>query len=114
MARVPITVLGFRCERCSHEWLPRGQSALEPRVCPKCKSPYWNRPRNSPPMTYERFRDVISKTLRKHGSMTWTELRTTARLPQLFPNNGWVRRLERDINLNRTRDTHGIVTWSKD
>ena len=23
MPRVPITVMGYRCERCSHEWIPR-------------------------------------------------------------------------------------------
>ena len=23
MARVPITVMGFRCDRCAHEWIPR-------------------------------------------------------------------------------------------
>lgn len=27
-----------------HEWVPR-DTENEPRVCPKCKSPYWNRPR---------------------------------------------------------------------
>jgi predicted Zn-ribbon and HTH transcriptional regulator len=41
MAKVQLW--GFRCERCEHEWLPRGDK--EPRVCPKCKSPYWDRPR---------------------------------------------------------------------
>jgi len=38
---------GCRCERCGHEWLPRQGRADEPRVCPKCKSPYWNRPRKT-------------------------------------------------------------------
>ena len=42
MARIRIEVDGYRCERCSHEWVPR--RAEEPRVCPACKSPYWNRP----------------------------------------------------------------------
>jgi predicted Zn-ribbon and HTH transcriptional regulator len=42
MARVMLA--GFRCERCGHEWVPRDKSQ-EPRVCPKCKSPYWDRPR---------------------------------------------------------------------
>jgi hypothetical protein len=27
-----------------HEWLPRDKDQ-EPRVCPKCKNPYWNTPR---------------------------------------------------------------------
>ena len=47
MAKVKMTVWGYRCERCGHEWLPRQQDGPEPRVCPKCKSPYWNRPRQS-------------------------------------------------------------------
>jgi hypothetical protein len=41
---VPILVMGFRCLRCAHEWVPR-QFKPEPKVCPKCKSPYWNRQR---------------------------------------------------------------------
>lgn len=40
---VSITLQGYRCERCKHEWLPKGKEA--PMVCPKCKSPYWSRPR---------------------------------------------------------------------
>ena len=35
---------GFRCERCGHEWVP-AEKGTTPRVCPKCKSPYWDRPR---------------------------------------------------------------------
>ena len=31
-----------RC-RCGHEWLPRGDE--RPRVCPKCKSANWDRPK---------------------------------------------------------------------
>lgn len=42
--RVPITLLGYRCERCAHAWVPR-ESTSSPKVCPKCKSPYWNTPR---------------------------------------------------------------------
>lgn len=53
MAKVQLTVWGWRCERCEHEWIPR--ESQEPRVCPKCKSPYWNRPRkekqDKPPAT---------------------------------------------------------------
>ena len=29
--------------RCSHEWLPRNRSE-RPRVCPRCKSPNWDKP----------------------------------------------------------------------
>ena len=114
MARVPITVMGYRCERCSHEWIPRGNAEQEPSVCPKCKSPYWNRPRRkaTPMMTYEEFRDKIQQTLRELGTLTWTEIRTTAKLPEKFPNNKWVRRMEQDIRLKREKDSHGIIKWS--
>jgi len=37
---VPLT--GCRC-RCGHEWLPREPE--KPRVCPKCKSANWDRPK---------------------------------------------------------------------
>ncbi len=46
MAKVKMTVWGWRCERCAHEWLPRN-TTQDPKVCPKCKSPYWNTPRRS-------------------------------------------------------------------
>jgi hypothetical protein len=111
MAKIPITVMGYRCERCAHEWVPNGEK--EPRVCPKCKSPYWNTPRKAAPMlTYEEFRDQIQETLRGTVSLTWTEIRTKAKLPQAFPNNKWVHRLEGDIRLKRVKDSHGIIKWS--
>jgi len=43
MGRVEKTVTFNVCERCQHEWYPRG--AATPTVCPKCKSPYWDKPR---------------------------------------------------------------------
>lgn len=45
MAR--ITVEGYRCERCDHEWVPRETTEGDPTICPYCKSPYWNKPRLS-------------------------------------------------------------------
>jgi predicted Zn-ribbon and HTH transcriptional regulator len=47
MPIVEIRVKGFKCERCGHEWVPNNINT-EPRVCPKCKSPYWNTPRRRP------------------------------------------------------------------
>jgi predicted Zn-ribbon and HTH transcriptional regulator len=38
-----ISIPGFKCERCGYEWV--GRSKNEPKVCPKCKSPYWNTPK---------------------------------------------------------------------
>jgi predicted Zn-ribbon and HTH transcriptional regulator len=112
MPRVPITVMGYRCERCSHEWIPK-DVAREPAVCPKCKSPYWDRQRRRPAsmLTYEDFRDKIRQTLKQSGPLTWTEIRTIAKLPEKFPNNTWVRRLEQDIALKRNKDGNGIFKW---
>ena len=114
MPRVPITVMGYRCIRCDHEWIPRGTSEEEPSVCPKCKSPYWDRPKKKAEamMTYEVFRDKIQRTLKQAGSaLTWTEIRTIAKLPEKFPNNKWVHRMEQDIGLKRNKDAHGIIKW---
>ena len=44
MPRIRIEVEGFRCARCGHEWVPRGTGG-DPRVCPRCKSPFWDRDR---------------------------------------------------------------------
>ncbi len=115
MARVPITVMGYRCERCCHEWIPKNDRI--PKVCPnqRCHSAYWDSPKKSSPMlTYESFRDSVQKVLKGSGPITWTEIRTTAKVPQAFPNNKWVRRLEQDISLKRNKDTHGIIKWTLD
>ena len=112
MGRVPITVMGYRCERCAHEWIPRGDHDGDPKQCPGCKSALWETPKRTSSMTsYESFRDEIREAL-KGGALTWTEIRTTAKLPQMFPNNQWVRRLEDDIALQRLKDAHGIIHWS--
>lgn len=63
-------------------------------------------------MSYEDFRDTIQKTLQDAGKpLTWTEVRTTAKLPQAFPNNQWVHRMEKDIGLKREKDKHGVIHW---
>lgn len=42
-----VLLPGYRC-RCGHEWLARNKGE-RPRVCPKCKSPNWDRPKRSAP-----------------------------------------------------------------
>ncbi len=37
-----FTLPKAKCERCGHGWTPRQR---EIKVCPKCKSPYWDRKR---------------------------------------------------------------------
>ncbi|MCK4730412.1 MAG: hypothetical protein KAT28_03775 [Candidatus Aenigmarchaeota archaeon] len=34
----------YVCERCNHKWIARNKKE-KPKVCPKCKSPYWDTPR---------------------------------------------------------------------
>jgi hypothetical protein len=110
MSRVPITV-GFRCERCSHEWVPRGSTEDEPRVCPGCRSPWWSRPKKAM-MPYDEFKARVVQVIRTVGQpLTWTEIRTAAKLPQLFPNNQWVHRLEKDAGLHRQRSSNGVIHW---
>jgi hypothetical protein len=113
VARVPITVMGFRCDRCGHEWIPRRMED-EPRVCPnpKCHSPWWNQPSKKARMSYEDFKTKIVSALIPAGKpLTWTEIRTVAGLPQLFPNNQWVHQLEKDVGLIRRRESDGIIHW---
>lgn len=47
MPKVRITLDGWRCTRCDHEWVPRhyyreSGEMVPPKVCPNCKSPYWD------------------------------------------------------------------------
>ena len=39
-----IKVYECKCERCKHEWITMTEEL--PVVCPKCKSPYWDKPLN--------------------------------------------------------------------
>ena len=47
--KIRIEVNAFKCLRCSHRWIPRvsmeeleGQIKEKPRICPDCKSAYWD------------------------------------------------------------------------
>lgn len=40
MPRAKIVVDGWRCTRCGYEWIPKKKGL--PRVCARCKSPYWD------------------------------------------------------------------------
>lgn len=45
MGEIDLHLKGYRCERCGHEWIPRKKDMPIPTICPKCKSPYWNKPK---------------------------------------------------------------------
>ena len=40
--KITVKVIKNKCERCGHEWIPRKKDV---RICPKCKSPYFDIPR---------------------------------------------------------------------
>lgn len=44
-----MIIQGYKCRRCGHHWSPRNGSGYRdrshPRHCPKCGTPYWDRPR---------------------------------------------------------------------
>jgi len=44
MGEIIIKTEGYKCERCGHEWVPRNKEE-SPIICPKCKTPYWNKPK---------------------------------------------------------------------
>ena len=35
-------VTGYRCLRCTHEWVRRPLTDERPRQCPRCKSASWD------------------------------------------------------------------------
>jgi predicted Zn-ribbon and HTH transcriptional regulator len=54
-----VQVQGFKCERCGHVWAPRqaldnGKPVRLPKVCPKCKSAWWDVPKKKKPGSVER------------------------------------------------------------
>jgi hypothetical protein len=63
-------------------------------------------------MTYDDFKGKVADILyRERAPLTWTEVRTKANLPQAYPNNQWVHRMETDIGLVRRRESDGIIHW---
>ena len=46
MGKSEVCKQGLRCERCNHVWVPYNINKL-PTACPKCHSPYWNKPRRN-------------------------------------------------------------------
>lgn len=40
---IEVNLKGWKCQRCGHIWIPRIKKETQPTICPKCKSPYWNK-----------------------------------------------------------------------
>lgn len=60
MSEIEYKTPMIKCERCDHMWQPRGEmladttkeegifyakTKADVRVCPSCKSPYWDKPK---------------------------------------------------------------------
>ena len=43
---IVVDMKKYKCIRCGHTWYPR--SPKKPRWCPKCNSPYWDKPVTKP------------------------------------------------------------------
>jgi len=63
-------------------------------------------------MRYLVFRDLIRKELRKNpAGLTWLELKERLNLPYDQPCPTWVKRLEDEIGLSRTRGAGRAYVW---
>ena len=59
---------------------------------------------------YKLFMRKIEAILKAEpDGLTWTEIKKRLNLPQKVPNNKWVRQMERDIGLTRSREARGVV-----
>lgn len=56
-----VTLQKLRCCRCGHGWIPR---KAEVRICPKCKSPYWDRSR-SRVEPKDSFQSILQEVVRR-------------------------------------------------
>ena len=71
------------------------------------------RPEGTKKMTYEEFGEITKEELEKEpeGS-TWSQIRQRRPgIHQKFPANQWVRRMEREKGLTRTKKA-GKTIWS--
>lgn len=70
------------------------------------------RPEGTEKMTYEEFKRIIKEELSKVATgLTWSQIRKRRpELYQRFPANQWVRQMEKDIGLMRSRKA-GKVIW---
>ena len=60
---------------------------------------------------YEEFKGKVKEILEEAGKpLTWTEIKEKAGFTQRFPNNIWVRNMEKDIGLVREK-VKGKTYW---
>ena len=49
-----------KCKRCGHEWASKMETHL-PYVCPKCKSPYWDKEMKANPNIKNRYQMALAQ-----------------------------------------------------
>lgn len=74
----------LKCLRCYHQWIRRKS---EVRICPICKSPYWNRPRTVL-HNFERQNKRLRAKLRK-ANQRILDLEESLRLSEIFNKSLW-------------------------
>lgn len=63
---------------------------------------------------FEEFKKSIKNILERHpAGLTWSQIRDKLNLPQKYPNNKWVRKLEQEIGLRRIRKGSELF-WSSE
>ena len=70
-----IQVWGYRCHRCEHEWVPKNKTE-KPRVCPKCKNVYWDRPRKNASEESQEAADKPATARRRKARRSSDEVKT--------------------------------------
>lgn len=53
----------LKCKRCGHQWIPRRPEV--PRICPTCKTAYWNVARRQ-----KKWQDSQKTTVANHKTQT--------------------------------------------
>ena len=112
MPKVSVSLEGFACARCGHQWVARGPSRPVPKACPSCKSLLWDESRPAGVITYEEFRDRVQALLRRsREGLTWAELRAAGGFATTRPNASWAGRLAVDIGLRRQYEGRRALVW---
>ena len=63
-------------------------------------------------MRYVEFRDAIRQALaRNAGGLTWQQLKDRLDLPYDRPCASWVKQMEKEIGLSRTKGTGRALIW---
>ncbi len=91
-----VNAIEWECLRCGHKWVGRTKS--EPKRCPKCKSPYWNKLRKQTPVMYNE--ESINSPKEVIGNFLGGLKNMVDENAQLRHENAQLK----EINLNHLRD----------